>query len=102
MVKIDKSAARRSKPRAMHFGLLLVRLLLVIVGLLILLIGVAWAFGAIWFNFPVSALRRPLAAVFGVSAIGVLFLVRPLADAARGCLRDCARGRLVAPIRPSD
>jgi len=58
-------------------GLLVVRLLLVIVGSLVLLIGVAWAFGALWFDFPIAALRRPLAALFGLSAIGALFLVRP-------------------------
>jgi hypothetical protein len=65
------------KPRAMQVFLFLVRLLLLSVGWLVLLIGVAWAFGALWFDFPVSALRRPLAAVFGLSAIAALAFVRP-------------------------
>ena len=64
---------------------LLFRLLLLSVSWLVLLIGVAWAFGALWFDFPVSALRRPLAAVFGLSAIAALaFSKTPLAGAARG------------------
>jgi hypothetical protein len=55
----------------------LVRLLLFSVGCFILLIGVAWAFGALWFDFPFSPLRRPLAAAFGLSAIAALAFVRP-------------------------
>jgi hypothetical protein len=65
------------KSRAMQVCLLVARLLLLNVGWLVLLIAVAWAFGALWFDFPVSALRRPLAAVFGLSAIGALLFVRP-------------------------
>jgi Domain of unknown function (DUF4105) len=65
------------KPRAMQVCLLLVRLLLLSVVWLVLLIGVAWAFGALWFDFPVPALRRPLAAVFGLCAIAALAFVRP-------------------------
>jgi hypothetical protein len=65
------------KPRAMQVFLFLVRLLLLSVGWLVLLIGVAWAFGALWFDFPVSALRRPLAAVFALCAIAALAFVRP-------------------------
>src|ERR1700736_711077 len=65
------------KPRAMQVCLFLVRLLLLSVVWLVLLIGMAWAFGALWFDFPVSALRRPLAAVFGLSAIAALAFVRP-------------------------
>ena len=53
------------------------RLLLLGVVTLVLLIGVAWAFGAFWFDFPFSALRRPLAAAFGLGAIGALVFVRP-------------------------
>jgi hypothetical protein len=41
------------------------------------LAGARWAFGALWFDFPVSTLRRPLAAVFGLSAIAALAFVRP-------------------------
>jgi hypothetical protein len=44
---------------------------------LVLLIGVAWAFGALWFDFPFSAFRRPLAAAFGLGAIAALVFVRP-------------------------
>ena len=49
--------------------LFIVRFLLLGVVTLVLLIGVAWAFGAFWFDFPFSALRRPLAAAFGLGAI---------------------------------
>jgi len=84
-------------------GLLVVRLLLVIVGSLVLLIGVAWAFGALWFDFPIAALRRPLAALFGLSAIGALFLVRPYWRAQLGVV--CAIALVAAwwlTIRPSN
>jgi len=77
MDKIKQSSAPLAKPRAMQISRLLFRLLLLSVGWLVLLIGVAWAFGALWFDFPVSALRRPLAAIFGLSSIGALFFVRP-------------------------
>ena len=56
---------------------LLFRLLLLSVSWLVLLIGLAWVFGALWFDFPVSALRRPLAAVFALGAIAALAFVRP-------------------------
>jgi hypothetical protein len=65
------------RPRALRVGLFLARLLLLSVCWLILLIGIAWAFGALWFDFPVSALRRPLAAVFALCAIAALAFVRP-------------------------
>jgi hypothetical protein len=65
------------KPRVVQVCLFLVRLLLLSVGWLVLLIGVAWAFGALWFDFPVPGLRRPLAAVFGLCAIAALAFVRP-------------------------
>ncbi len=55
----------------------LVRLLILSVVTCILLIGVAWAFGALWFDFPVSGLRQPLAAAFGLSAVAALVFVRP-------------------------
>jgi hypothetical protein len=62
------------------FGILrfLVRLLLWSIGGLILLIGIAWTFGALWFDFPISVLCRSAAAVFAVSAIAALVFVRPL------------------------
>ena len=65
------------KQRVVQVCLFLVRLLLLSVSWLVLLIGLAWAFGALWFDFPVSALRRPLAAVFALSAIAALAFVRP-------------------------
>jgi len=65
------------KPRAVQVCLFFLRLLLLSVGWLVLLIGVAWAFGALSFDFPVSALRRPLAAVFGLCAIAALAFVQP-------------------------
>ncbi len=65
------------KPRAMGVGRFLLRLLVLGVVSFILLIGVAWAFGALWFDFPVAGLRQPLAAAFGVSAVAALVFVRP-------------------------
>jgi hypothetical protein len=66
-----------SKSRVIQVCLFFVRLLLLGVVTLVLLIGVAWAFGALWFDFPFAALRRPLAAAFGLGAIGALAFVRP-------------------------
>jgi Domain of unknown function (DUF4105) len=66
-----------SKSRGIQVCLFLIRLFLLCIVTLVLLIGVAWAFGALWFDFPFSALRRPLAAVFGLGAIGALAFVRP-------------------------
>src|SRR5208337_5648717 len=75
MKKLDSS--RPSKSRVIQVCLFLVRLFLLGVVTLVLLIGVAWAFGALWFDFPVSAMRRPLAVVFGLGAIAALAFVRP-------------------------
>jgi hypothetical protein len=72
-----QSSKPSGKPHAVQVCLFLVRLLLLSVVWLVLLIAFAWAFGALWFDFPVSALRRPLAAVFGLSAIAALAFVRP-------------------------
>jgi hypothetical protein len=66
-----------SKSRVIQVCLFLVRLFLLGVVTLVLLIGVAWAFGALWFDFPFSAFRRPLAAAFGLGAIAALVFVRP-------------------------
>ena len=66
-----------SKSRVIQVCLFLVRLFLLGVVTLVLLIGVAWAFGALWFDFPVSAMRRSLAVVFGLGAIAALTFVRP-------------------------
>src|SRR5260221_4743703 len=75
--KMMQSSEHPVKPRAMQVCLFWVRSLLLSAGCLVLLIGVAWAVGALWFDFPVAALRRPLAAVFGLSAIAALVFVRP-------------------------
>src|SRR6266446_3616139 len=66
-----------SKWRGIQVCLFLMRLFLLCIVTLVLLIGVAWAFGALWFDFPFSALRRPLAFAFGLGAIAALALVRP-------------------------
>ena len=58
-------------------GWLLVRVLGLLVASLLLLIGVAWAVGALWFDFPISALRGPMAVAFGLGAIVALLWVRP-------------------------
>src|SRR4030081_608698 len=75
--KILKSSESSVKPRAVKVGRFLVRLFVLSVASFILLIGVAWAFGALWFDFPVAGLRQPLAAAFGLSAIAALVFVRP-------------------------
>src|SRR5258708_13277475 len=75
--KILKSSGSSVKARAMGMGRFLVRLFFLSVVTCILLIGVAWAFGALWFDFPVSGLRQPLAAAFGLSAVAALMFVRP-------------------------
>jgi hypothetical protein len=66
-----------AKSRVIQVCLFLIRLFLLGIVTLVLLIGVAWAFGALWFDFPFSALRRPLATVFGLGAIAALAFVRP-------------------------
>jgi len=66
-----------AKSLAIQVCLFLVRLLLLGIVTLVLLIGVAWAFGALWFDFPFPVLRRPLAAAFGLAAIGALAFGRP-------------------------
>lgn len=43
----------------------------------LILIGVLWAFGALWFDFPVAFLRPWVAAVFGVVVVLTVILVRP-------------------------
>src|SRR3979411_887790 len=76
-IKIPKSSESSVKLRAMGVGRFLVRLLFSSAVGCGLLIGVEWAFGALWFDFPVSVLRQPLAAAFGLSAIAALVFVRP-------------------------
>jgi hypothetical protein len=72
-----KSRKLTGKARFVQVGLLVGRLLLLSLSLFLLLIGIAWAFGALWFDFPVSTLRRPLAAALALSAIAALVFVRP-------------------------
>lgn len=45
---------------------------------LVLWIGVLWAFGAFWFDFPQPGLRMWVAALFGIVAVLVPVFVRPL------------------------
>jgi hypothetical protein len=45
---------------------------------IMLLIGVLWSFGALWFDFPQESLKPWAAGVFGVVALLSLLLVRPL------------------------
>src|SRR5215471_7870121 len=93
----NPNPARHSKPRGIRVGLFLVRSSLLGIVTLALLIGVAWGFGAIWFDFPFSVLRRPLAIAFGLAAIGALAFVRPRwLGPGRRCRRDRAGGRLGA------
>jgi len=103
MQSVMQSPEPPVKQRVVQVCLFLVRLLLLSVSWLVLLIGLAWAFGALWFDFPVSALRRPLAAVFGLCAIAALTFVRPRWRAQLGVAVTIA---LVAAwwltIRPSD
>ncbi|MGB3119643.1 MAG: hypothetical protein WBE58_12530, partial [Verrucomicrobiales bacterium] len=46
-------------------------------GGLLLTIAAAWAFGALWFDFPFPRLRQAVAALFAMAIIASLFLVRP-------------------------
>jgi uncharacterized protein DUF4105 len=72
-------------------------------GWLVLAIGTAWSFGALWFDFPITALRHALAVVFICGALAALVLVRPRWRAKLGLLIAIA---LVAAwwltIRPSN
>src|ERR1700751_4785785 len=84
------NSAPPSKWRSIQVCLFLIRVFLLCIVTLVLLIGVAWAFGALWFDFPFSVLRRPLAVAFGLGAIGALAFVRS---------RWAARARLAAGSR---
>jgi Domain of unknown function (DUF4105) len=63
-----------------------VYLLLWSIGCLVLLIGMAWALGALWFDFPISGLRQPAAAAFGLGTIAAVAFVRPLWRAVAGAV----------------
>ena len=43
----------------------------------LIFIGLLWAFGALWFDFPDPDLRRAVAVAFGLVAVLVAFFVRP-------------------------
>ncbi len=43
----------------------------------LIFIGVLWAFGALWFDFPLAVLRPWVAAVFAVVVVLAVILVRP-------------------------
>ena len=53
------------------------RLLLLTLVWLLLLGALAWAFGALWYDFPFADLRHPLAIAFGVGALAAAIWVRP-------------------------
>lgn len=44
---------------------------------LVLLVGMLWAFGALWYDFPLTDLRPWPAAAFGVVAVLIAILLRP-------------------------
>lgn len=51
---------------------------------LILLTGVGWAFGALWFDFPVSTLRHAVACTFVVLVIATCIILRSSAWLGQG------------------
>jgi len=55
----------------------LLRILRLIVGWLLLVIGLAWAMGALWFDFPAAGLRHPVAIIFLLGVLAALIFVRP-------------------------
>jgi hypothetical protein len=81
----------------------ILRTLWLALGWLLLAIGVAWSFGALWFDFPIAALSHTLAIVFFCGALAVLVLVRPRWRAKLGLVIGIA---LIAAwwltIRPSN
>jgi hypothetical protein len=52
------------------------RFVIVALGGLICLIAIAWAVGALYFDLPVAWLRLPLALVFGLAMLAVLFFTK--------------------------
>src|SRR5437868_6405684 len=44
---------------------------------LVLLLAAVWAFGALWYDFPVKSLRQVIAACFALAFIALLLMVRP-------------------------
>lgn len=43
---------------------------------LVLAIATLWAFGALWFDFPIAAWRKPLAIVYALAAIVIFFAIK--------------------------
>jgi predicted MFS family arabinose efflux permease len=72
-------------------------------GWLLLAIGAVCSFGALWFDFPIAALRHALAIVSFCGALAALVLVRPRWRAKLGLVIGIA---LIAAwwltIRPSN
>ncbi len=44
---------------------------------MLLLAWLAWAFGALWYDFPVAGIRHLLAVAFGVGALATMIFIRP-------------------------
>ncbi|MDP3851816.1 MAG: DUF4105 domain-containing protein [Luteolibacter sp.] len=55
----------------------IVSLLASVIVWLLILIGLAWAFGALWFDFPQAEFRRGVAGGFALLALVVAVVVRP-------------------------
>lgn len=55
----------------------LLRILRLVLGWVLLVIGLAWAGGALWFDFPAAGLRHPVAIIFLLAALAAFILVRP-------------------------
>ncbi len=73
-MQLKKPGARS---HALHVLYLAARWFLLSIVWLVLAIGVAWAFGALCFDFPVPVLRLPLAALLALGAIAAAIFVRP-------------------------
>jgi hypothetical protein len=52
------------------------RFFLVLLGRLACLLTIAWAIGALYFDLPIAWLRSPLALIYGLAMLAVLFLVK--------------------------
>jgi hypothetical protein len=74
---LQKQSESHAKSRLLQLCISLARGFLIAVSFIVLLIAIAWAFGALWFDFPVSSLRRPIAVLFGSGALSVLVFMRP-------------------------
>jgi hypothetical protein len=68
-------AMNEDKPKGVLF--ILLSLLCSALTWLVLLIGILWAFGALWFDFPQAEMRPWPAAVFGVVVVLIVMFLRP-------------------------